>query len=226
MELKEIQRKVDMKKRDIIFGALLCFVGGAIDGYSYVMRGGVLATAQTGNLLLLGIHISNGNWTRALSYVLPILCFMLGTCLAKLAYEKICRNDMRKWQEGIMLTEVAVFVILGFIGARVPNLLANATISFFSSMQYCAFRNFGEDAPFSTVFSTGNMRSFVDNIYEGTVHKNRTAIKRSVGYAIMIIVFALGALSSNLFSMVLGYQSCWLVSAILLIACVFRRIKR
>ncbi len=215
-----------MKKRDVIFGASLCFAGGAIDGYSYVMRGGVLATAQTANLLLLGIHISNGNWTRALNYVLPILCFMLGTYLAKLAYEKIYHNDMRKWQEGIMLTEVAVFIILGFVGAILPDLLANATISFFSSMQYCAFRSFGEDAPFATVFSTGNMRSFVDNVYEGTMHKNRVAMKRSVGYAIMLIVFALGALSSNLFSMVLGYQSCWLVSAILLIACAFRRIKR
>ena len=30
----------DMKKREIIFGAILCFAGGAIDGYSYVMRGG------------------------------------------------------------------------------------------------------------------------------------------------------------------------------------------
>lgn len=215
-----------MKKRDIIFGALLCFAGGAIDGYSYVMRGGVLATAQTANLLLLGINMSNGDWARALSYVLPILCFMIGTYLAKLAYEKMYHNNMRKWQEGVMLTEVVIFILLGFIGAMVPNLLANAMISFFSSMQYCAFRSFGEDAPYATVFSTGNMRSLIDNVYQGTMHKDRASMKRSLGYVIMLVAFAFGASSSNLLSMVIDYRSCWLVSAVLLIACAFRRIKR
>ena len=53
-----------MQKRNILFGAVLCFAGGAIDGYSYVMRGGVLETAQTANLLLLGIHISGIQMSR------------------------------------------------------------------------------------------------------------------------------------------------------------------
>lgn len=77
----------------------MCFAGGAMDGYSYVMRGGVLATAQTANLLLLGVHLSNENYGRVLSYLIPILCFMVGTYLAKAAYEKLFAGNMLRWQK-------------------------------------------------------------------------------------------------------------------------------
>lgn len=215
-----------MKKRDIFLGAVLCFAGGAIDGYSYVMRGGVLATAQTANLLLLGLNVSNGNWARALSYVIPILCFMVGTYLAKLAYEKVFHGKTVKWQEGVVLTEVAVFLILGFMDAGVPNLLANAAISFFSAMQYCAFRSFGDNAPYATVFSTGNMRSLIDNVYEGTMHKDHASRNRVLGYVIMLFAFAFGAACSNLLSKVIAYHACWLVCVALLVAYVLMRVLK
>ena len=215
-----------MKKRDIFLGAVLCFAGGAIDGYSYVMRGGVLATAQTANLLLLGLNMSNGNWTRALIYVIPILCFMVGTYLAKLAYEKVFHGKTVKWQEGVVLTEVAVFMILGCMNADVPNLLANAVISFFSAMQYCAFRSFGNNAPYATVFSTGNMRSLIDNVYEGTMYGDRDSRKRALGYVVMLFAFALGAACSNLLSKAIHYQACWLVCAALFIAFVLMRVLK
>jgi uncharacterized membrane protein YoaK (UPF0700 family) len=215
-----------MKKRDVLLGAVLCFAGGAIDGYSYVMRGGVLATAQTANLLLLGLNISDGNWAKALNYIIPILCFMVGTYLAKMAYEKVFHKKTIKWQEGVVLTEVAVFLVLGFMDDGVSNLLANAMISFFSAMQYCAFRSFGDNAPYATVFSTGNMRSLIDNVYEGTMHKDRTSRKRAVGYVIMLLAFAMGAAGSNLLSKVIAYQACWLVCVALFAAFVLMRVLK
>ena len=37
----------------------LAFSGGVMDAYSYLVRGGVFANAQTGNLLLLGINLTS-----------------------------------------------------------------------------------------------------------------------------------------------------------------------
>ena len=211
------------KKRDVIVGAVLCFAGGSIDGYSYVMRGGVLATAQTANLLLLGINIFNGSTAKVLRYLLPILCFLVGSYIAKLLKEIIFKENTTKWQESILLIQIIVFIILGLVDATVPDFVVNAVISFFSAMQYCAFRSFWENAPYATVFSTGNMRSLVDNMYEGIMHKECNSIKRSVGYMIMLFAFAFGAFSSNLLSSIVAYRSCWLVSATLLLALCLKR---
>ena len=40
---------------------ILTLIGGFLDSYSYVTRGGVFAFAQTGNLVLLSINICYGN---------------------------------------------------------------------------------------------------------------------------------------------------------------------
>ena len=40
----------------------LTFSGGLMDAYSYINRGKVFSNAQTGNLLLLGVNLSLGNF--------------------------------------------------------------------------------------------------------------------------------------------------------------------
>ena len=41
-------------------GLLLAMVGGYLDAYTFVGRGGVFANAQTGNIVLLGIYAAQG----------------------------------------------------------------------------------------------------------------------------------------------------------------------
>ena len=46
-------------------GLLLGLTGGIMNSYTYLNRGGVFVTAETGNLVLLGMHLAQGNWRRA-----------------------------------------------------------------------------------------------------------------------------------------------------------------
>ena len=43
----------------IELGVILALAGGFMDVYSYVARDGVFANAQTGNILLVGVHTSS-----------------------------------------------------------------------------------------------------------------------------------------------------------------------
>ena len=45
--------------------ALLAVVGGVLDAYTYILRGGVFANAQTGNIVLLGVHVADGDYRQA-----------------------------------------------------------------------------------------------------------------------------------------------------------------
>ena len=38
-------------------GAVLALTGGFLDAYTYLIRGGVFANAQTGNIVLLGVRL-------------------------------------------------------------------------------------------------------------------------------------------------------------------------
>ena len=51
---------------------LLTLSGGFMDAYSYLCRGEVFANAQTGNILLFGVNLSMGHWSKALQYVCPV----------------------------------------------------------------------------------------------------------------------------------------------------------
>ena len=59
-------------------GILLAFVGGFLDVYTYLLRGGVFANAQTGNMVLLTLQISQGHFVQALYYLVPIIAFFMG----------------------------------------------------------------------------------------------------------------------------------------------------
>ena len=48
----------------------------------YIGRGEVFANAQTGNMLLLGVHLSEGNIPAAIRYLCPVLAFTFGIALA------------------------------------------------------------------------------------------------------------------------------------------------
>ena len=65
-------------------GAVLALTGGFLDAYTYLIRGGVFANAQTGNIVLLGVRLMEGDWGGAGHYLVPILAFAAGVLAAEL----------------------------------------------------------------------------------------------------------------------------------------------
>ena len=50
---------------------LLAFAGGYLDAFTWIIHG-VMANAQTGNLVLLWVHGTVGEWDRAVHFVSPM----------------------------------------------------------------------------------------------------------------------------------------------------------
>ena len=66
----------------IKIGIFLALAGGFMDAYSYLCRGGVFANAQTGNMLLLGIKLTEGDIMAAFKYLSPVLAFTAGVFIS------------------------------------------------------------------------------------------------------------------------------------------------
>ena len=74
--------KPEIKKKQMSesmpLAIFLTLAGGFQDAYSYNCRGKVFANAQTGNIVLLGQNLAQGQWKTALHYLIPLAAFFLG----------------------------------------------------------------------------------------------------------------------------------------------------
>ena len=62
---------------------ILALLGGFLDAYTFILKNGVFANAQTGNLILLSVSLFNGEYGRVPQYLLPIVFFSLGILLSE-----------------------------------------------------------------------------------------------------------------------------------------------
>ena len=74
----------------------LALSGGFQDAYTYNCRNGVFANAQTGNIVLMSQYFMRGNWQKGISYLLPVLSFAVGVCIAENVQNRF-RNENFKY---------------------------------------------------------------------------------------------------------------------------------
>lgn len=198
------------------FCMLLAIVGGFLDAYTFVGRGGVFCNAQTGNIVLLGIYLSTGKWQSALNHIPPILAFIMGVFLAEAIKRSKSPIPYLDWKRIILIFEMTVLFIIGFIPSSAPNVIVTATVSLVASIQVSSFRKL-VDSQFNTTMSTGNLRSASQALYLAITQKDTDAVIRSIRYFIIIFSFLSGALTGGIVTSLFGIKAIW--STIVLLIC-------
>ena len=188
-------------------GMFLTLAGGFMDAYSYICRGKVFANAQTGNIVLLGQNLAEGNIHRALNYILPIFTFALGVYLCQRIQIKYKYTKKIHWRQIILAIEILFIIAIGFLSKNYDS-PANMLISFVCGMQVIAFNKFHGNS-YATTMCTGNLRSADSDL-----------LIRSRYYFLIILVFSLGAGFGALISRHMGLHSIWLVALLLSVGLV------
>lgn len=191
--------------------ALLTLSGGLQDTYTYLRRGKVFANAQTGNIVLLGQSLFDGNWGRAARYLLPVLAFSLGIAAAE--YIRTRPDRRTGWQQRVLLWEILLLFLVGFIPHSLDQ-LANALVSFSCAMQVQAFRKM-EGSPFASTMCIGNLRSGMEALCTFLRTGDRRERKKARLYFCAILLFALGAELGSLAVELLDLPAIWLSCALL-----------
>ena len=130
-------------------GAILAAVGGFLDAYTYLARGQVFANAQTGNIVLLGVHLSEGDFKKALSYLVPILAFVAGVFVDEWIKHRLEGKLALHWRQTVLLIEILALVVVIFLPLGKTDAFANALVSFICAMQVQSFRKF-HGMPYAT----------------------------------------------------------------------------
>ena len=205
----------------IKFILLIALVGGMMDAYSYIVRGGVFATGQTGNFILLAINIVHFNYGKVFTYVIPILAFWIGVFFANyLVYKKLVRHKLHL-QLNILIVEAILFIIVAFIPMTSNNIIANTITSFCASLQFCAFRTFDIQSSYSSVFCTGNMRSCAEAMFEWLINKNISKKMTAFKYMFILGAFFTGVILGVIINNFIGQYGSIMISLILILSILF-----
>lgn len=176
-----------------LIGVLLAIVGGFLDAYTYVARGGVFANAQTGNIVLVGIHLAAGEWQRAGAYFLPILAFVCGIFVEEWIKKIVLPLPGIHWRQIVLLFEAAVLFVVALLPlGGTYDLLTSILVSFVCSMQVQSFRKV-HGLPYATTMCTGNLRSGTDHLFRFVEQHKREDLQKSLHYYGVILFFILGA---------------------------------
>lgn len=175
-----------------LLGVLLATTGGFLDAYTYMSRGHVFANAQTGNMVLLGINIAEGNFREASYYSIPIVAFIVGIIISEIAKKRYKAKKAIHWRQIVIIAEVVVLMIVAYIPDGRWNMVANILVSLVCSMQVQSFRKFNGNA-FATTMCTGNLRSGTEQMIRYIQTKDRFILERSMQYYGIILFFIIGA---------------------------------
>ncbi len=207
-----MKRKKQMSET-VRLGMLLALSGGFMDAYSYIERGRVFANAQTGNMLLLGVYLSEGKFGVALQYFFPVFAFAIGIAIAEFVRAK--EGNKLHWRQITVLFEGIILAIVAFFPQSM-NLIANALTSFACGIQVESFRKI-RGYGIATTMCIGNLRSGTQNICDFIKNKEKKSLKKAVLYYGIIGCFILGAILGNFFIHICGEKAILCCSSFLFI---------
>lgn len=199
-------------------GALLAVVGGFLDAYTYLLRGGVFANAQTGNIVLLAVNAAEGSLEKAMYYVPPIIAFACGVFMTEWLKKKFTAAGFIMWEHWIILIEVLLLFFVGLVPESVPNGAVNVTVSFICSIQVNSFRKV-RNISYASTMCTGNLRSGAENLFRYLTEKDEKSGQNAGHYFGIIAFFIAGAAAGTALAHLWGTKSVW--SCCLILLCVF-----
>ena len=195
-------------------GALLALAGGFLDAYTYLSRGGVFANAQTGNMVLLGIRLAERNWGGAVRYLIPIIAFAAGVLLAEWIQSALKGRANVRWRQAVLLLEIALLAIIGFVPDGRWNWAVNVAVSFVCALQGEAFRTM-HGLSYATTMCTGNLRSGTECLFLYFQTRNRLLLSNGMKYYAIIVVFIVGAVLGVFLTGWLAERAVWVPASLL-----------
>lgn len=184
--------KIRQPSESIILGILLSISGGFMDSYSYICRGEVFANAQTGNILLLGVNLTKGNFAVTFQYLCPFLAFTVGIVISEIIRYKYSKISALHWRQITVFAEAIILLAVGFIPLNM-NLIANSLTSLACGIQVESFRKIQGNA-IATTMCIGNLRSGTQHFCDFILNKDKDHLKKGLLYYGIILCFVSGAI--------------------------------
>lgn len=172
---------------------LLTGVGGFLDAFTFVQHQ-VFANAQTGNVVLFTADLANRDWSAAATRLPPIIAFIVGVAVVETMGIPSVWRFLRRPLRVELCVEIALLAFIAALPDDAPTALVTTTVSFVAALQFATFRTL-IDSPYSSLLTTGNLRSFVSSLHRWVRSPSRAAARPAGRFGGVVLAFAAGALA-------------------------------
>jgi uncharacterized membrane protein YoaK (UPF0700 family) len=196
----------------VLQGVLLASVGGFLDAFTYVSYR-VFANVQTGNVVLFGVDAASAQWHQAFLRLAPVGAFLVGV----LVVERVSRlRWMHRPLRIALIIEIVGVAIVATLPDRTPELVITVIISLVAAIQFAMFRTL-VDTPYTSLATSGNMRSMVVALHRRFVDRDRSAGPQAARFSAVVAGFMAGAVTGALATDHWGHAAAAIAAGILVV---------
>lgn len=181
------------------FAYILALLGGYIAAYSYVVRGGIFASAQTGNLIQLSLKLAQGNFDSWYLHILPMILFGVGVILCEILKDRWSDTHKIHWRYLALSIEALVLIGVALIEVGELNVYANMLLGLAAGVQTQFLRTVHGTVLMTTML-TGNARTIAEQSYYAVKEKDMTKFVKIIQQLGVIITFILGVICGGYLS--------------------------
>ncbi len=171
--------------------ALLMMSSGMMGAYTFNLRGGIFCNAQTANFVMMALAFGKGDLFNGFYFLIPITAYFLGSLLSEALPSPIKHLKFLRWDTYLILFEIIILFLIGFIPLNAPHQIVQVTINFIASMQYNTFRQ-AEGVPMATTFCTNHLRQVGVACAKALRKKEPGVARRALIHISMLFSFVLG----------------------------------
>lgn len=210
-----VENDKDEREESLRVGLLLTLGIGILNACTYVTRGHVFASSQSGNLLYLGLDLAKGEFGNVTKYLFPPLMFAAGIVIAEHYHDK---PGYRQWRRIPFLIEIVLIIVATFLPDS-WNALANPIFGLCCGLQTIIFKRIRSNPMATVVINSGFQNTFV-HLTRYLQKKDREDAFRALLYFVLVISYFLGIVIGALLCPYLNHYVS-LISAGLLLICLF-----
>ena len=172
---------------------LLGFTGGYVDTFTWITQG-ILANAQTANLVFLWVYAAKAEWQQAFHFAPPLFAFGVGVLVAAW----LRRAAGTRAPQISLFVEIAMLVLVGVLHNHLPAVAGTLGISLVAAMQTSIFTRV-EGSAYSSVMITGNFRQAIEGAFALTMGDRQAGLlRRACIYLGVCATFGTGAAAGAL----------------------------
>jgi uncharacterized membrane protein YoaK (UPF0700 family) len=209
------------REETVLVALLLALAGGYLDAFTWIIHG-VMANAQTANLVFLWVYGSAGNWAKALHFVPPMIAFAVGIVVA--AWLGRAAGERAGYIS--ILTEILLLLAVGVVHNHLPDLAGTLGISFVAALQTAIFTRV-EGVAYSSVMATGNFRQAIEGLFGALYGPNQIgALRRSGIFTGLCVAFGAGAAVGAFLTKQIPYLALGIPIVVLLVVLLLSETQR
>ena len=157
-------------------------VGGFFAAYAILLRMGIMANAQTLNLLDILLNSFEGDWLGVLMHIGALVIYIVGT-MSTVFLPRLFGWDMRRVSPAV---DALCAVVLAFLPAETPTVPALYPIFFAMSVQWSSFSG-AQGNVSSTIFSTNNTKQAALSLARHLCAREKGQLRRMWFYVSTIL---------------------------------------